>query len=1048
MKKMIVKIIRLWPLLVLLFCLYCLYTLIEDSYEVLYQKRKGTSPLQYLACLQLRDLYPNQTEIDLKELRDDLYDHLNSSKKNFYKEEVFRREFELTLNRTKSGDYLVLNRRVCLITNDQEELMNMNNFLSFRLVNLAMKIDTFDFVRMGYSLSQIEQLIVRKKARPYSDCDQSNERFHCLNECFRRRFRLSRYLYHANETGRILLDFSESNRTIQESERICFGQCTRENCKLVQLILIQLEESKPEESKTFEAEPVLSAFDFWVEIVGLIFSFVGLFFDQFASTATKLTKRLTRSRVRRRKVKVGLFYLNLTIILLSLAYCGYLCVRVALEWQADVNIQEREMTRNLIHPKTVHLAICVEKFINFYGKTMSEIEKATEGVLDDALEGIYLSDGGRLFRTDCQVHPKFLFRNYHRCFPLSIQPNYQTIPSRPILTVRLKENIYSQLYVLSEEENLNSKSFEYEYAFQKRIVKRLKSRGCVNYTEKYVNCTGRQNCVERCIARKFIEKYNRTTFGYYEDLVIDRDWFSLSEWNTSRLMYPKDKRIYLNISRECEENIIPELKSCDETKFERTVEINQPDDQTLEIDLQFDVVQSVEELPYSLRMALDLLGIQSIFFGFTLLQLFWLVYQFTKPSWRWRLRKKTDKIVWFIICLLASLGCSWNTVRMLDVIVNGDLIPTEHYELAERVQMPAMVFCLRIDQKLIDRNHPLTGSYLEELTANITAKRMFKNITHLNESNKWTLFDLRRVKRFFLLDMKCFRVCIEGYNRNQFHFSGDTPIVIMDFKKIGRNGLVHFMTQARETSEFSKISNLDLWIQKYAIIHESFLHEHKDSFSFFRRHFPSSQESDVGDLQGKLKKLQGNEPHRRTLSLPVEEEHLGLEINDDHFEQLHSLQKNPNKRANLNYRHIFVANHLRRSGYFDQNKVRSGPDFNFHLVFLRRVVHFTNEVNYATLTLGLLNLLSLWLELSVFDLHPFLVLLHDHLLIYLYLHMPILLLRKLIKLLLLCCSWLKKLEPPLYELIDSQLKEEDEDDEDEDSPDSSTTDQPSVTSDD
>ena len=82
--------------------------------------------------------------------------------------------------------------------------------------------------------------------------------------------------------------------------------------------------SKP--SRTTGA--VLSTFDFWLEIVGLIFSFGGLFFDQSASAITKLA----RSRVKRKKLKVGLFYL--TIIILSLAYCGYLCVRVTLDQQA------------------------------------------------------------------------------------------------------------------------------------------------------------------------------------------------------------------------------------------------------------------------------------------------------------------------------------------------------------------------------------------------------------------------------------------------------------------------------------------------------------------------------------------------------------------------------------------------------------------------------------------------------------------------------------------------------------------------------------------
>ena len=84
-------------------------------------------------------------------------------------------------------------------------------------------------------------------------------------------------------------------------------------------------------------------------------------------------------------------------------------------------------------------------------------------------------------------------------------------------------------------------------------------------------------------------------------------------------------------------------------------------------------------------------------------------------------------------------------------------------------------------------------------------------------------------------------------------------------------------------------------------------------------------------------------------------------------------------------------------------------------------MHFTNEVNYATLTLALLNLLSLWLELSVLDLRPFLVRLHDHLLIYLYLHLPVFFLRRLTKSLLFSCKWLKKLKHSLYDRIEPRF---------------------------
>ena len=1028
------KLFKFIYLLCVLFCVYCLYTLVADSYEVVYKKSNVTERFQFLACVQLTDLYPNRTEVDLKSLRGDLYVHFNRSI-----DWSRREEHEMILNRTESGGYLVLNRRICLIAKNPKEVKDIKYFLGSRkFVEMVflIKSDTFEFIRLENSPDHIEQKIVLKKGRPYSECSEINSKFRCLNECFKMRFRLARYFYESNETGAIQLNFSD-NETIQENERNCFEHCKRENCKLVQLNSV----IRSRQPKALEAQPVLSALDFWVQIIGVIFSFVGLFFDLFAS----VTIQFTKSEVRQKKVRVGLFHLNLAILLLNLAYCGYLCVQVALDQQAD-SLPEREKTRSLVQPKIVHLAICVviREYVGlaYEEKTLLDIETATDRALDDTLEGIYMSDGGRSFRIDYQVHHrKILFRimntNLRRCFPLSIRPVYRTISSNPKLTIKYKDSIPS-VYVLSEEGNLNDKSFEYDsFAFQKRIVKRLKSKGCADY--KYSNCTGRQNCLDRCMARKFMDRFNRTTFGRYPDdhPVIDRDWFSSFEWNTSHPMELNDSIILNHVRSECGKEI-PDAKACNDTEFEETVRIINRDVRINEIDLQFDVVRLVEELPSSHQMALDLLSIQSIFFGFTLLKLFWVVYQFRKPKWRLR----HDKTVWSLVCLLCSLGCSWNTIRMLDVIVNGELVPTEHYEMAERVQMPAMLFCLRIDEKLIDRNHQLTGGYLEEMTANITKESTFKSITYLNESNAWTPFDFDLIERFFLLNMKCFRVDIDqGYDRNQFHFLDDRLVLKVNFGEMedARSRFVHFMTQSRETGESSRLLTMKLWENygygvvvkpKCRVDHELSLYEHKDRFRFFRRHFLSPQEDDVSGLHKHLLELQGNKHELRTLKLPMKEQHFDWEVNEDLFEQLYSVQMRKNRgnyrQLSANYRQAFMANHLRKT-YSD-----SESDFIFGLLFLQKVVHSTNEVNYATLTLSLLNLLSIWFDLAVLDLHPFLVRLHECFLVYLYLHLPVLLLRMLFKALLFCYKWLKKCEPQLYDLLDPEQKEEQEEESPED----------------
>ena len=918
------KILKLCYFACLVFAFLSLDTLVEESYEVVYEKGNQTEPLQYLVCERLSDLHLNKTEIDLQALRDVLYNYFNSSIQNDLRT-FHPMEFEeLVQNRTRSGGYLLLNGRFCLVANDFWELEEIRALLtwsdpsgftkssfSHRKLYYAFKRDTFDFFQMQSTDDRIGQLVVLKKEHPYSDCSASNARFRCLNECFKSTFRLVRYFYQGNETGRIQLN-RPKNRTIEESEKNCFRKCRRENCKLVQLMIIEgLSKDKKIETTKFEAHLKLTAFDYWLQFIGLLCSFAGLSLNEFASVVIEFTQ----SRVRRRIVKIVLFCLKFTIILLGLASLGYLCTRVALDHTKDNHLAEKEVARNLIPPKSVHLAICVrirDYFHDFWdeGRTMSGIENATNGALDDALEGIYVSDRGRPFRVDYHVHPKVLFKGERRCFPLSIQTHYAIIPSYPKLTIKFKKyfnlRLLGELYLFPEKEHLNGNSFKYDAGFgiQQRIVDRSKSSlKCtdeklhekLNFEKNQSNCTGRFHCVDRCMHLKLIGKYKRIGFlNLPYQPVLDRDWFNLTEWSTLHLMRwsKENERICEHIHTECLQQI-PNEKLCEETNFEKTVEkIRQLDDQTIEIDLLFDVVRSVEEEPSWYKLSLDILSIESIVFGLTALSILQTIGSFVQTIW------KESKLVIFLVYLLCSFGASLHTYHILHSVISGELIPTEHYELFKRIRMPEMMFCLQIDQNLIDEHHQLTGNYLEQLTSQMSPERIFANITYLNESNEWTLFDLHRVEPFFFLDMKCFRIDLDQeYDRDQFHFSGVWRILTLNFTfttlpSRNRKKLIHFITKSKETKEFSKILNLYYSFlsrrdprpsERYSITHETSLYEYEDRFSFIRRHFPSTHHNDAidsyNDLQGQLLELQSNEHSLRTLNLPLEDQ-FGVEIRE------------------------------------------------------------------------------------------------------------------------------------------------------------------------
>lgn len=510
-----------------------------------------------------------------------------------------------------------------------------------------------------------------------------------MNKCFKSHSRLSRYLYTGNETGLIHRNLL-ANRTIEKS---CFEKCWRENCEIDQYFPTIGKKTK---TTVLQAEPKLSVLEFWIQCIGLICSFANISLNQL----TWMAINFASLKVKRRKVRIGLLCLKWAILFLTLGYCGYQYTTMVLDHQAkEINPTRKEIARSHIKQKVLRLAICVDikeylthdliLNLNDLNKTMSEIEKATDGSLDNVLEGIYLKHQNRKFRVDYIREPKVLFRRVfgllHRCFSLLIRPDYQLMPSNPKLTIKFKVEYYSlHLYVLTENENLNEKTFEYTYerSFFKKVVKRLKLNGrCVN-RERHPNCTSSLHCAERCTNREAFEKFGNITI---EKAVVDKDQFSTDEWNTTHLKFP-DRNLYpshstyVNISSRCFKKFQNE-RPCEEVQFNEKAIITQTDWKTLEIDLFLDVELSIEEFSW-FNLLLNLMSTHTTFFSMNVLKLLRIFYSFIKPKLRMKLRN--DKIPQFLICLLCSIGFTWHTYRIFDLSINEELTYSPNYEMIKK----------------------------------------------------------------------------------------------------------------------------------------------------------------------------------------------------------------------------------------------------------------------------------------------------------------------------------------------------------------------------
>ena len=1040
-------IFKAWCVACAIFCILSLQTLVEDRYEVaiLARNESEMDPTISLICKELNSFQLDKTEMRLEILRDKLVNYFNRLEYTPVWGVDLDSTKHLIVNRVKTGQYLIFNGLFCILLKRKSEGSDMSLILSYP-VFFAFKNSTLDFSQMASLSKSFDQVIVEKRGPPYSNCSKTNERFKCLNECFKDHFRLSRYFYGGNETGLIHLK-SETNQSVEESEKSCFEKCQRENCKIV-LFFPASENRKPE--TTFGTEPKLSEFFFWVQFIGLVCSFANISLNQFAS----LVIHFASSKVKRRKVRIALFCLKWTILFLSLILCGYLYTTMFLDYKADERSPPRkEITRNFIKQKTVRLAICmyVENYftVGYLKKTMSEIEKATDSALNDYLKGIYMNYQERLFKVDYITEPKVLFKKFaglRRCFSLLIFPDYHLMISNPKLTIKFKiffPNL--ELFILTENEDLNQKTFKYspKKAFMKTVLRRLKQTGrCVSYRESDTHCTGKMNCIENCINREAFEEFNKIVI---DKAVIDKDQFNPEEWNTTYPMEVESYKpwlgrtdpnypIYENISSWCFKKFQDD--PCVEVEFNETRDIDSIDGESKEIDLFLDVELSIEELSL-FNLLLNILNIQSIFFGMTVLKLLKMIYSFFKPK-LW-LKLRNQKVAQFLIYLLCSIGFIWHTYCIFDLSINGELIYNPNYEIVNRTQMPVMVFCLPVDEKLVDKNHRLTGNYLEHVTSDMTSKSLFESIAYLNELNEWIPFNLSLSKQFFFMHLKCYRITIyQEYDRRQFHFSTNSQVLkvlkVNFAKKFINRKTVYFMTETKETG-FSNVENLVYDYQRkgetrYSAKQNKLTVKYEDRFSFMKKLLSTSYEDHFNDLDGQLSELKGSGLDFKTLKIPVKKRDFDCEILDDLYEQLFVQIKNKttyNLLDSLDYQQTFSFNQLKKFVYSDSDfdYYDEGFDlfdpydpydsaFTFSLVLIKKTLSAKNEENFAKLVLNLLNVLFIWFDLGILDLHPIFMLTHDYLLVYLYLHWPRYLLEKFTQFLHFSYRWLKKFEQPLY----------------------------------
>ena len=636
--------------------------------------------------------------------------------------------------------------------------------------------------------------------------------------------------------------------------------------------------------------------------------------------------------------------------------------------------------------------------------TPEQIENATSLGFNKTVSDIYLEFSNKRMTINWTwLSDEVLFIAltddfFYRCFHLKLypqEPKYQAMISISKLAIDFRhENFELFAFPENEEFSLNrSLRVQSDSTFFKKIVKLSNRKGrCRNY--KKAHCTGRFNCIDRCISRRFLKKYKSITSG----CVINKRHFTRDQWRTSLLN--RDSKRFLKISKICEEKF--SKPSCYEEFFEGRSAAHSPSNlKARKLELYYDVIRVVDETPSGIKLLLDLAGIQSVLFGHNVYCLLTLIYHLL----RIRFQIKHHMINLFLIRLCLSVGFLFHVLFIFNNVLNGELLSSQYHEVLESIAMPEVVFCTEANFDQLT-NH--SGDQLLNLTSDLRAETIFEKFAYLNESNDWVERSPQdlvsnakskfRIEVFFFLTKKCFNIRLEiEYTKRQFYFSEDSHVLKVKFNETKIRDLkinqtktrprdhpkdpqqkaiqVHFFTMIRSTMQFSKISTLDFSGKRSQICNQELLEiKLEDNFSILKNPLLIFyEESDEYDVDQYLMKLLGDFQstyNSTTLLMPLEKTRFHLAINDRLFHEYWKNVSEQNIVANYNFQRLFPVNFLAERQAYIHGYWRSYDtyDFYFSLVFLKKVTIITNEDSWISLILNLLNLLFLWFNLGLLDL--------------------------------------------------------------------------------
>ena len=1024
---------KVWILISFLFLVYSLVWLWEERYKLNYRLISET--------LDVID-DPISLCIPINELKQDsmFKTSLNEFADNNLTSSAFLRTAIRPLNEQMSNSIgglanvfrleqsYIINRHACFIFNHNRNLNVTNLFARFKykvfVLGNGWKPFFNEFIYVNYrrnyvSLFKIYKLTIKSEQleNVYAN------RFECLNTCLKEKDRKSLYMYDWNDTQAIDLNASERNET---AEKECDKQCKKRSSYLIYILAVS--ESNIVDVKGmmnisyrnihFETYPSYSTGEFALQFIGLITLFLNLNVNETIPGLLNLVfKKFFASSTRKLREIFPKIKISLSIISLIVVY------QVATHMINEFNHNSKHPIETkisdyseAIQPFSMVVCLPVKHLIlgqNFSNHlnvrtdtdvlnsyTFDALRKLTDGGLEAKIKEIYTIYGGRKMLRKYEIAKnKVYFRKctfefpaaqlgqaadyretlFSRCYHLNFkfkEYNYERILPISNMVLATDYKPYFSIYLLSRNESFNSNSYHFngDYKVIRQYTRWSTSSqrsNCTNYP------TNRQSMIDSCINREYLRKH----FSLTTSSVFDQDVFSSYVLMNNHFNETIDEQIV----NECEDRY--RRSDCNANYFVSGYNRARTYDDRFELNLYYELIRNVEQDPSKWKLTLNLLNLESIFFGTNATKALTTCFAILRLVFRFKQHKRMFEHFVFVLCLVGFLNHIYIVYK--DIVTN-ELTQSGFYSKNDTFTFPDLVFCFELDQEP-DPNYKLTGSYLNDISKRLESR--FRKLSYLANGTFVDLdpfsideSNLFRFKIFIHNDFKCLELSTDlVYYEGDFNFVNDPcalKVHLNDQFRIDDETNVYFLTKKQGSKQFNEIYKLELKCfllmsscRSFSVTLEVFDITYLDKFRHLKQPMSLFLEvNDVNNADRYLNKMQSffrSNFNLSTRSVPFYMDDFDLEIDDELFEQYYLQIQNVSDA----YLPKNLDNEFRTYNTYI-NPIDANLDaatFEFCPSFFIQRTIITNDDNYAKLIQNFLNTLSLWLNITLLDFDSYII---------------------------------------------------------------------------